>query len=480
MSLPPPGLPPEVGVRTRFKAVAVELSDQHDPTLQAALLFELGALTELRLGDAAKALEYYRDAESRDPSFRPALFASARLLQEARDPEGRLPMLAKITRASVHARDRASSLVDIGCALEDQLNEPSAAQEAFERALRTDPRCLSASVMREGSLLAQNHRSEASALLAKRATHTLDPKLRSALAIEAARELAADGELDAAIEALLTALALPGRQLATLSCLAELTVRHGRPQVAARAYEDLGALLAGYAAGQTGPDAAQIAQHFPERTSAAQAASFYYHRAARLRADDPEQAEDALRAHERAARCAPDDVLLGMSLAAAYQSADALDDAQAVLQKLRAAADPRGAAAISFELAELAERQGDNPAALRHLREAYTDAADAPTIHAVLEDRLLDAGDLNSLSTLLAARARGHVDADQRVLLWRAALASERAPDMDRALALYAELAERCHGAERTAVLREWHGLASRAGNSAQVRAIAEQLLQAG
>ena len=43
--------------RDLIKAVAVELSDQQEPALQAALLFELGALTELRLGDAGKALD---------------------------------------------------------------------------------------------------------------------------------------------------------------------------------------------------------------------------------------------------------------------------------------------------------------------------------------------------------------------------------------------------------------------------------------
>ena len=492
MSSPPTGLPPEVFARTRVKAVAAELAEQTDPKLQAALLFELGALTELRLGDGAAALKHYHDAVQRDASFRPPLFALGRHLQESRDDEALLKLYAKIAHASISARDRASCLVDAGCLLEDRLDDPAGALAAFERALVADPRCLSASVMRERALLAQNHRSEASVLLARRAAHTLEPKLRSALAIEAARELAADGDIDAAVEALLTALALPGRQLPTLSCLAELALRYGRPRVAARAHEDLGALLAGYAAGagpdavtgaESSADALDIAARYPRRGDAAQAAAFHYHMAALLRAPDPEHAVDALHAHERAAACMPADVLLGLELSAAYQSLDALSDAQAQLEKLLPTADARCTAVLQFELAELAERQGDSAAALAHLRAAHAAAPDAPAINAVLEDRLLDEADARGLCELLQARAAQLAEAqvdDRRVLLWRAALAADRANDTGRALGLWGELLGHVSGAQRTSVLRELHGTAARAGLLPQLAAAAQQLLESG
>ena len=500
MSLPPPGLPPEVGLRTRFRVVSSELNEQTNVALQAALLFELGALSELRVGDRAKAIEDYRRAELCCPSFRPAMFARARLLYDTHEHTAILPILAKLTQLSTQPGDSASAFVELGCLLEDQLAAPGAAQEAFERALRIDPSCLAASLMHERSLLVHNRREECTERVAQRASQTHDPVLRSSLAIEAARELVAhDGDananaIDNAIEALVGALALPGRQLATLRCLAELCMRHGRPRrplVAARACEDLGGLLSGFAAGapstyaaaaSTEPAVLEIAGYVgttPARAS--QAAAFYYHAAARLRSEDPSQVDDALRAYARAAHCAPRDVFLGLSLAAAYQSIDALGDARALLESQRDSADPRAAAALSFELAELAERQGDSAEALAYLQAAHAAAPDAPSVSAVLEDRLLDAGDLPALTSELIARAReclGTERSERRVFLWRAALAAERAQSTDQALALWEELAGQSEGPERTAALREWHGLAARTGSNSHLQAAAAQLLE--
>ena len=113
MSLPPPGLPPEVFARSRAKAVAAELAQQTDRKLQAALLFELGALSELRLGERELAADHYREAVERDPSLKPALFALARLQRESRDDEALLVTLAKLAQQAVNGKERASALVDM-------------------------------------------------------------------------------------------------------------------------------------------------------------------------------------------------------------------------------------------------------------------------------------------------------------------------------------------------------------------------------
>lgn len=477
MSLPPPGLPPEVFARSRAKAVAAELAQQSDRKLQAALLFELGSLTELRLGEREQASDHYRDAVERDPTFRPALFALARLQREGRNDEALLVTLAKLAHNAVNGRERASALVDMGCLLEDQLGDGPGAQAAFERALEADPSNLAASLMRERALLLQQHRSSASRLVARRASYTHDPKLRSALAVEAARDIAADGDIDMATEVLLTAMAAPSRKLPLLLCLAELAQRYGRIWVAARAYEDIGALLAGFAADQTGPEPLEIATRFPNRESASRAAAYYYHVAARLHAQASPHSPEAVTAHERAAACVPSDVLIGLELASAYRGQGSISEAQAQLLRLLASADSDGTARLSFELAELAARQGDNQGALHYLRRAYAAAPEAPSIHAVLEDRLLDSGDLTELCELLEARARQSDGPDQRVLLWRAALAAERAQDPQRALTLWSSLVGVCEGAERSAALRELYGLATRSQLPSQLAAAAEKLL---
>jgi cellulose synthase operon protein C len=477
MSLPPPGLPPEVFARSRAKAVAAELAQQPDRKLQAALLFELGALSELRLGERDRASDHYRDAIERDPSFRPALFALARLQRESRDDEALLVTLAKLAHNATSGKERASALVDMGCLLEDQLGDGPGAQAAFERALEADPSSLAASLMRERALLQQQHRPAASRLVARRASHTEDPKLRTALAVEAARDIAADGDIDTATEVLLTALAAPSRKLPLLLCLSELALRQGRTWVAARAYEDIGALLAGFAADQTGPEPLEIATRFPDRESASRAAAYYYHTAARLHTQAAEHSEDAMVAHERAAASVPSDVLIGLELASAYRAQGATSEAQALLSRLLKGADRYGAARLSFELAELAVRQGDNQGALHYLRSAYAATPDAPSIHAVLEDRLLDGGLLANLAEVLERRARDREGADQRSLLWRAALAAERAQDPERALGLWSSAVAASQDVERSAALREQYGLALRAQRPLQLTAAAEQLL---
>jgi Flp pilus assembly protein TadD len=323
----------------------------------------------------------------------------------------------------------------------------------------------------------QQHRSSASRLVARRASFTDDPKLRSALAVEAARDIAADGDIDTATEVLLTAMAAPSRKLPILLCLADLAQRHGRAWVAARAYEDIGALLAGFAADQTGPEPLEIATRFPSRESASRAAAYYYHAAARLHTQASELPQEAVVALERAAACVPSDVLVGLELASAYRTQGALAEAHGQLLRLLRSADSHGAARLHFELAELAARQGDNQGALQYLRSAYEAAPDAPSIHAVLEDRLLDSGDLSGLCDVLEARARQTIGADQQVLLWRAALAAERAQDPERALGLWWSLVSTCSPGERSAALRGLYGLATRAQLQAPLAAAAEQLL---
>ncbi|HEX4352704.1 MAG TPA: hypothetical protein VHZ95_07325, partial [Polyangiales bacterium] len=224
--------------RTRVKSLSGELAQEQDPKLRAAIAYEIGALVESRLADRTEALEHYRFAADIDPSFRPALFALRRLYRESRDDEALVRVLANAVSASTTPTERASSLVDLGCLLEDHLNDSAGARGAFERAVAADPRSTAALLMLERSLFGQNHLVEAQALVARRAAVTSDPRLRSALACEAALNLAERGEIDDAVETLLSALASPGRHWATLSMLARLAERHDRPLIAARANED--------------------------------------------------------------------------------------------------------------------------------------------------------------------------------------------------------------------------------------------------
>ncbi|HEX4354624.1 MAG TPA: hypothetical protein VHZ95_16960, partial [Polyangiales bacterium] len=243
------------------------------------------------------------------------------------------------------------------------------------------------------------------------------------------------------------------------------------------ANEDLAAILASFAAGQTGPEAREIAARYPDARRAARTASFLYREAARAYARAPDHAHDAVLAHERARACSRDDVLLHLEHASACETADDLDGARASLLELVARAEPRRGAALQFQLAELAERQGDSIEALARLRAAHALAPDAAVVAAVLEDRLLDGGDYAGLCDLSIARAeRTASDDERRYALQRAALAADRAGDSARALSLYDRVAN--ESADKAAALRELFGAALRFGDTNALRDAAMRLLK--
>jgi hypothetical protein len=475
MSLPSPVLPPEVVARTRIQALLAEVSQEPDPKLRAPLAYEVGALIELRLLEPSQALEHYRYAVQIDPSFRPPLFALRRLLEDTREHEALVRVLAQLVNACTLPAERAEALVDLGCLLEDHLNDPAGARSAFERALSADPGCLSAILMLERSLLAQNHLAEAQALTARRASFTGDPSLRAALACEVASEQAARSEIDEAVETLLSALALPGRHLTTLSTLAQLTKRGDRRAIAARACEDLGALIASFAAGNTGPNPREITARYPDANSASQAAASYYRDAGRLYLQLGDHGREAVLAYERAWACLHGDVLLGLERVAAYQAADDLSGARAGLLELLSQAEPKRAAGLHFQLAELAERQAEPAEALARLRAALAVAPDSAVVAAVLEDRLLDAGQYDALCDLLVERARRLHAEDRSCALLRAAMFADRARDAPRAIALYDEVAGLV--ADPAPVLRELYGAALRFAEPAALRDAGARLL---
>jgi hypothetical protein len=475
MSLLSPVPPPQIVARARIEALLDDVGKEPDARLRAVLAYEIGALIELRLSEPAQALVYYRYASELDPSFRPALFALRRLLEDARDPESLVRVLAQTVNASTLPAERAAALIDLGCLLEDQLADPAGARSAFERALAADPSCLCAMLMLERSLLARNHLAEAQALTARRASATTDARLRSALACEIATEQAAHSAVDEAVETLLSALALPGRHLSTLFALAQLSKRSGRPAIAARASEDLGALIASFAAGNTGPEPRELAARYPDASHASQAAAFFYREAGRLYGQVEGHAGAAVLAYERASACMHGDVLLALERASACEAAQDWSGARTGLLELAAQAEPRRAAGLQFQLAELAERQGEPDEALACLRSALARAPDSAVVAAVLEDRLLDRGEHAALCDLLIERAHRLHAADRSCALLRAAMLADRAQDAVRALALYDEVTRLV--TDPAPVLRELYGAALRFAQPSALRDAGARLL---
>ena len=166
---------------------------------------------------------------------------------------------------------------------------------------------------------------------------------------------------------------------------------------------------------------------------------------------------------------------MGLERVAAYQAADDLSGARAGLLELLAQAEPKRAAGLHFQLAELAERQGEPSEARERLRAALALAPDSAVVAAVLEDRLLDAGQYAELCDLLVERARRLHAEDRSCALLRAAMFADRARDAQRAIALYDEVAGLV--ADPAPVLRELYGVALRFDEPAAQRDAGARLL---
>jgi hypothetical protein len=81
---PPPQLPAKLVAETRIRALQAELARRDDPAGKSALLYELAALTEHRLGDRSAALAQYQQALDAAPTFRPPRSEERRVGKECR------------------------------------------------------------------------------------------------------------------------------------------------------------------------------------------------------------------------------------------------------------------------------------------------------------------------------------------------------------------------------------------------------------
>ncbi|HEX7477520.1 MAG TPA: tetratricopeptide repeat protein [Polyangiales bacterium] len=469
-SLPPPVLPPKVVAQTRIKALEADLAADGLPVQQAALAYEIGALTELRLRDPIAATQRYEAARGFAPGFRPPLFALARGLRERGDYAGLVRVLESLLAASPAGAQRAAVLVELSCVLTDQLGDARAGALRLQEALEQDPGAQAALLFSETQLRAQGDKQALATRLGQRADAVTDPTLRSLLLCESAALLAAGDKVDAAMEQLAKAAALPVRRAHALRRLFMLAREHGRANVAASAANDLAGVLQQSVASPGALESTELVAEEPEAAERTRLAGFYYRQAGRMLLQVPD-ARAAAHAYTQATACLPDEPLLHLEHLAACELADDPDGAQAQVQALLVDADPRRASALHFQLAELSERKGERAQARASLQAALAADPDSPAVLAVLEDALLDDHAFDQLYDHLQARAARSTGGERQMALARAAgLAADHSADGQRALRLHQQLLD--EGADPTPWLREAYGAALRVGDAAaQARA---------
>ncbi len=457
ISIPPrslPPLPPRVAAETRVKALRADLALAQAPLVRAALEYEIGALSEVRLGDTAEATRCYQAAADEAPEFRPPLFALARLLQGQHADTQLANVLSALIDASPDGGDAATLLVDLGVLREDRLGDAAGARQCFEQALARDESSRAAMLMLERMLRAQGDAAGAAKLSKARAEHTRDPQLREALLCEVAEEQTRAGQIDEAIVSLLAAANGSPRRLSILERVVRLARAQQRPAVAAQALEEMAELLGGIAAS---PD-------LPERRA------WLLREAGRLRLVELHDPSGATHDYDAARALRADDELILFEQLAANVAADQIDPARRVTEQLLARAhdDAPRTAMLQFQLAELWQRQGDSEQARAALRAALQADPESPAVLAVLEDSLLDAEEFGELCDHLEERAARSQGANRQAALRRAAsIAGDRAGDHARALRLHRTLIAEAQASKGTdprmlqTLLREAFGCAS-------------------
>ncbi len=476
-SLPPPVLPPKVVAQTRIKALEADLAAEQRPLQRAALSYEIAALSELRLEDAQAATQRYEAAHAQAPAFRPALFALARRLRQQQDHAGVARVLRALVTASPAGRQRAAALVELACLQLDHLADPASGRSLLHEACAQDPEGQTALLLLEAELRAAVDPSAVAAIVARRADAVADPRLRALLLCESARAHEAAGNVDAAVQQLLRADALPSRRASSLLQLWELARKHDAPLVCANAAGELAAILQRSVSDERSDAAAEWIAKLPEATDRALLAGYFYREAGRglsALSDDPEA---AARAYAEADKLLGDDGLLTLERLDACDAAGDNDTARALAQAALGTAQGQRACALHFQLAEIAQRAGDPAAARASLLAALEHDPDSPAALAVYEDALLDAGELHELCDHLEARAARSEGSARMLALARAAsLAGERAQDPARALRLYRQLLR--EGADPQIAARELYAAAVRYGDKAAQAQAAAQLLE--
>ena len=472
--------PSAAGSSEREAALRAEIAAAEDPSVQAALHFELGALLEDETRDAAAAVKEYLRAFNADAAFHPPLSALLRIFERRRSAKNLGRLYDAQRKAAGTPRQQAEAAVDRGVMAEDIENADALGH--FAEALEADPASPLAALMLERSARASGHADLTLEAVLKRAESSRSAVLRGLLLTEIGRAREADGDIDGALEVLQRAITGEGAQFRASSALESIARKHGRHAARAAALEGEAA-LAGAAARGEGQDSGSGAfsvKRFADQRRAARAAISAEYEAARLRLevlDDPAGAEAAL---ARAQAFAPEDSLLGSLRQAAAQQAGDVEGARAQAERVLARVQSGPAAArMEFRRAEIARMRGDDEGAREALVAAIAADPNSVVPDAVLDDLRASAGLHEQRLDRLEAQLEGLVGGARGQAALRAAqIAAEHQTDdagRARAAKLYRAAAKDLP--RPSVALRELLGVAERAGDRELCREALQGLL---
>lgn len=303
---------PSVGPLRRLLRHCAEVVEKCDDPKQAAkLLFLTGRIYEELVSDHDGAQELYLEAFGRDPNFSPNLEAARRLMVRRGDWRAVLDLIDAELRSLDDPEQQAESYIARGKILEQELQNPEGAREAYACAVEFDEENPEAWRLFARSLHQSGSWMELDDLLSRVTVRARDPRLQAALLVRRGSiQTAWFEDHDEAIEIYEESLNLQGGMAPAFQGLKRLFEANGY-------WEDLIELL-------------QQELKLLEGASKLNA----YHELARLNTRRLGRTDRAIELLERAERIEPDDILTLTELDRLYEQTAQYHDQIRVLSRL--------------------------------------------------------------------------------------------------------------------------------------------------
>ncbi len=457
-------------VETRLAALQAEAEATEEATALATLHWAMGRLHQ-QSGEEAAAAKAFLTAFNADPSFRPPLMALVRLF-EGRPASKNLRRLydAEIQSATTDT-EAASALVD-QAALSEKDGDPSEALSHLVAAVERSPDHHGAALMLE-RLARSRGDAEALLLSLRRLAETAtDPVWKTLRHLDLADALEADGQLEAASDAIAVARdagVMQGRVLEAWERFARRTNQDAQ-RIAAHAAQGEHLLAQGDAP-TDGSGAFSLRQQSPDQPEDLAAAHFFWAGHLSLHQEDAPAALDHFR---RALGLRPDDALLRHSV---REAAARSGDPEALGELLDGSERPEDASWLLL-LSWMQQEADATDDALSSLERAQALHPGSALVGLFLDDALRKAHRSDALIERFEERAKDESLAQElrRDNAWRAAELC--APtDFSRARPLFRLAAEL---GESRGPLRHFYEAALKAGDAEAIAEARGALLATG
>ena len=233
----PPGPSRNVDlVELRIANLRRELEAETEPTNQAALLYQIGALYEHELERVSDAFQNYGQAHAAAPGFQPALIAQLRIAERTKNGHDLAGLRSEHVATATSPALSGAALLDLAIHSEDWA---SLLREAIARS----PEPVVPALILEWLAEARGDESALRHALRTQAEHAKDTSLQAALWIDLALADIDAGDPDEAIDALEHACESDALAWQARSLQRRTAREHGRWEVFVRATASMARLL---------------------------------------------------------------------------------------------------------------------------------------------------------------------------------------------------------------------------------------------